>query len=94
MTSDMAHELSSHGVTAVSLYPGLVRTEAVLVAKVFDLSNSESPEFIGRAVAALAADPNVSRRSGAILVAAAVADEYGFADIDGRQPRALTLADV
>lgn len=94
MTSDMAHELKSHGVTAVSLYPGLVRTEAVLAAKVFDLSNSESPEFIGRAVAALAADPNVSRRSGAILVAAAVAEEYGFTDIDGRRPRALTLADV
>lgn len=94
MASDMAHELKPHGVTAVSLYPGLVRTEAVLAAKVFDLSNSESPEFIGRAVAALAADPEVLRHSGAILVAAAVAEEYGFTDIDGRQPRALTLADV
>jgi NAD(P)-dependent dehydrogenase (short-subunit alcohol dehydrogenase family) len=51
MTADMAHELAPHGVTAVSLYPGLVRTEAVLAAGVFDLSNSESPKFIGRAVA-------------------------------------------
>ena len=51
-------------------------------------------EFIGRAVAALAADPNVSRRTGAVLVAAALAEEYGFTDIDGRQPRPLTLADV
>src|SRR6516164_2626173 len=52
MAADMAHELRPHGVTVVSLYPGLVRTEAVLAAGVFDLSNSESPEFIGRAVAA------------------------------------------
>jgi NAD(P)-dependent dehydrogenase (short-subunit alcohol dehydrogenase family) len=94
MARDMAHELQPHGVTVVSLYPGLVRTEAVLAAGVFDLSNSESPEFIGRAVAALAADPDVLRRSGTVLVAAALAREYGFTDIDGRQPRPLTLADV
>src|SRR5262249_56558609 len=61
MATDMAHELRPHGVTVVSLYPGLVRTEAVLAAGVFDLSNSESPEFIGRAVAALAGDPDPLR---------------------------------
>ena len=94
LAADMAHELRPHGVTVVSLYPGLVRTEAVLAAGVFDLSNSESPEFIGRAVAALAADPDALRRSGSVLVAAALAQEYGFTDIDGRQPRPLTLADV
>jgi NAD(P)-dependent dehydrogenase (short-subunit alcohol dehydrogenase family) len=94
MTADMAHELKPHGVTVVSLYPGLVRTELVLAAKVFDLSNSESPEFIGRVVAALAADADVSRRSGAILVAAAVAEEYGVVDVDGARPRPLALADV
>jgi NAD(P)-dependent dehydrogenase (short-subunit alcohol dehydrogenase family) len=94
MTADMAHELKPHGVTVVSLYPGLVRTELVLAAGIFDLSNSESPEFIGRAVAALANDPQVSRRSGSVMVAAALAEEYGFIDIDGRQPRPLTLADV
>jgi len=94
MASDMAHELRSHGVTVVSLYPGLVRTEAVLAAGVFDLSNSESPEFIGRAVAALAGDPHVAHRSGRVWVAAALAAEYGFTDVDGRQPRPLTLADV
>jgi dehydrogenase/reductase SDR family member 1 len=94
MTADMAHELEPYGVTVVSLYPGLVRTEAVLAAGVFDLSNSESPEFIGRAVAALASDPLVARRNGAVLVAAALAQEYGFIDVDGRQPRPLTLADV
>jgi NAD(P)-dependent dehydrogenase (short-subunit alcohol dehydrogenase family) len=94
MAGDMAHELRPHGVTVVSLYPGLVRTEGVLAAGVFDLSNSESPEFIGRAVAALAADPDVIRRSGAVVVAAALAEEYGFTDVDGRRPRPLTLAEV
>jgi NAD(P)-dependent dehydrogenase (short-subunit alcohol dehydrogenase family) len=94
MAADMAHELKPHGVTVVALYPGLVRTEAVLAAGVFDLSNSESPEFIGRAVAALAGDPQVARRNGSVLVAAALAEEYGFTDIDGRRPRPLTLADV
>jgi dehydrogenase/reductase SDR family protein 1 len=94
MTSDMAHELKAHGVTVVSLYPGLVRTEAVLAAGIFDLSNSESPEFIGRAVAALAADASVLRRSGSVVVAASLAADYGFDDIDGKQPRPLTLADV
>jgi NAD(P)-dependent dehydrogenase (short-subunit alcohol dehydrogenase family) len=94
LAEDMAHELRPHGVAVVSLYPGLVRTEAVLAAGVFDLSNSESPEFTGRAVAALAGDPDVLRRSGSTLVVAALAEEYGFADIDGRQPRPLTLADV
>ena len=94
MASDMAHQLQPHGVTVVSLYPGLVRTEAVLAAGVFDLSNSESPEFIGRAVAALASDSDVSRRSGSVLVAAAVAEEYDITDVDGRRPRPLTLTDV
>jgi NAD(P)-dependent dehydrogenase (short-subunit alcohol dehydrogenase family) len=90
----MAHELRPHGVTAVSLYPGLVRTEAVLAAGVFDLSNSESPQFLGRVIAALAGDPNVGSRSGKVLVAAALAREYGVTDVDGKSPRPLTLADV
>ena len=94
MAADMAHDLTPHGITVVSLYPGLVRTEAVLAAGVFDLSNSESPEFIGRAVAALAADPASLRWSGHVVVAAALAREYGFTDVDGAQPRPLTLAEV
>ena len=54
MTSDMSTELKPHGVAVVSLYPGLVRTEKVMEAAPYlDLSNSESPDFIGRAVAAL-----------------------------------------
>jgi dehydrogenase/reductase SDR family member 1 len=94
MTADMAEELRPHGVAVVSLYPGLVRTEAVLQAAAegwFDLSNSESPEFTGRVVAALARDPALLSRTGRVLVAAAVAEEFGVMDIDGRVPRPLTL---
>jgi NAD(P)-dependent dehydrogenase (short-subunit alcohol dehydrogenase family) len=95
LTADMAAELKPHGVAVVSLYPGLVRTEKVMeAAQWLDLTNSESPEFIGRAVAALAADPEVLRYTGKVLVAAALAHEYGFTDIDGKTPRPLTLADV
>ena len=67
MTSDMAEELRPHGVTVISLYPGLVRTEAVVSSGWFDLSNSESPEFIGRVIAALWRDPGTARtfRAGA-----------------------------
>lgn len=95
LTADMAVELRPHGVTAVSLYPGLVRTEKVMEAAAWlDLSNSESPEYIGRAVVALAADPDVMRYNGTVLVAAGLGAQYGFADTDGKTPRALTLADV
>jgi dehydrogenase/reductase SDR family protein 1 len=95
MTADMATELRPYGVTVVSLYPGLVRTEKVMQAAAWlDLSNSESPEFIGRAVAALAADSDVMRHTGGVRVAAGLAIEYGFRDIDGRAPRPLALTDV
>jgi len=95
MTADMAHELREHTVAAVSLYPGLVRTEKVMEAAAFlDLSNSESPQFIGRAVAALAADSNIMQKSGQVFVAATLAQEYGFTDIDEKQPRPLTLEKV
>jgi NAD(P)-dependent dehydrogenase (short-subunit alcohol dehydrogenase family) len=95
MTADMAVELKPHGVTVVSVYPGLVRTEKVMeAAQWLDLSNSESPEFVGRAVAALASDPDVIRHTGTVLVAAALATEYGFSDLDGTRPSPLTLADV
>jgi NAD(P)-dependent dehydrogenase (short-subunit alcohol dehydrogenase family) len=95
MTADMATELRPHGVTVISLYPGLVRTEKIMEAAEFlDLTNSESPEFIGRAIAALAADPDVLRYTGRALVAAALAKEYGFTDTDGKSPRPLRLEDV
>jgi NAD(P)-dependent dehydrogenase (short-subunit alcohol dehydrogenase family) len=91
----MAYELRDYNVAAVSLYPGLVRTEAVLAAgDYFDLSNSESPQFIGRAVAHLAADSKVIEKSGQVLLAAQLALEYSFTDIDGKQPRPLTVAEA
>jgi NAD(P)-dependent dehydrogenase (short-subunit alcohol dehydrogenase family) len=95
MTADMAAELKPHGVAAVCLYPGMVRTEKVMeAAQWLDLSNSESPEFIGRVVVALATDSDVMRHTGKVLVAAALAREYGLTDVDGKSPRPLTLADV
>jgi dehydrogenase/reductase SDR family member 1 len=95
MTADMAHELCDYNVAVVSLYPGLVRTEKVVEAAAFlDLSNSESPQFIGRAVSGLASDPNIMQKSGQVLVAATLAREYGFKDVDGKQPRPLTLEEV
>src|SRR5512134_693089 len=94
MTEYMAHELKKFNVAVVSLYPGLVRTESVMKnAKHFDMSNSESPQFIGRVVAALAADPDIMKKSGRVLVAAQEALDYGIQDIDGRQPRPLTIED-
>ena len=94
MAADMGHELAEHGVVVASLYPGLVRTEATVAAGVFDFSNSESPEFIGRAVVALADDPEAMRHTGKVLVAAQLGLDYGFTDIDGGVPKPLTLEDV
>ncbi len=94
MSSDMAHELREYGITVVSLYPGLVRTEKVMAAAQggwLDLSNSESPEFAGRVIAALRAQSNLPARSGKILVAAQLAKELGVCDIDGSQPIPLTV---
>jgi dehydrogenase/reductase SDR family member 1 len=95
MTADMAEELRSHGVSVVSLYPGLVRTEKVMEAAAFlDLSNSESPHFVGRVLAGLATDPEVIARTGSVVVAAAYARERGIVDTDGRSPEPLTLEQV
>lgn len=95
MTGDMAWELDKYNVAVVSLYPGLVRTEKVLAAAAYlDLTNSESPQFIGRAVAALATDPNVMEMSGKVLVAAECARKYNFTDIDGKKPTPLRLEDM
>jgi dehydrogenase/reductase SDR family protein 1 len=97
MAADMAQELRPHGVAAIALYPGLVRTERVLEAAsqgVFDLEGSESPEFVGRVVAALAASPQALRRSGQAIVAAELALELGVTDVDGSQPRALSQDDL
>lgn len=97
LTSDIAHELRPHNVAAVSLYPGLVRTEAVIAAArsgVFDLGNSESPEFLGRVAAALYDDRDLIQRSGMVIVAAAAARELGVVDVDGGSPKPLALDEV
>lgn len=95
MTSDMAHEAAKHNIAVISLYPGLVRTESVLrAAEYFDMSNSESPEFTGMVIAALANDPDIMSRTGKVWVGAALAEEYGIRDIDGKQPRPVTLEEA
>ena len=95
MTRDMAEELKPFGVAVVSLYPGLVRTEKVMEAAGYlDLSNSESPQFSGRAIAALVTDPSILSQTGSVIVAADCAARYGFTDVDGRRPRALMIDDV
>jgi NAD(P)-dependent dehydrogenase (short-subunit alcohol dehydrogenase family) len=97
----LAHELRPYGATAVSLTPGWLRSEAMLEAYGVGESNwrdaiarsphfaiSESPAFVGRAVAALARDPEVSRWNGASLSSGQLAKVYGFTDRDGSQPDA------
>jgi NAD(P)-dependent dehydrogenase (short-subunit alcohol dehydrogenase family) len=90
----MAHDLRERGVTSVAIAPGFMRTERVLAAhedQPFDLSVTESPEYLGRAIAHLAADPARFQRSGELLTAGDLARGYGFTDVDGRQPETFTL---
>ena len=101
MAFALAHELEPHGATAVSLTPGWLRSEAMLDAyKVTEASwrdatkvqphfaISETPAFIGRAVAALAADPEVKRWNGKSLSSGELTKVYGFTDADGSRPDA------
>ncbi len=88
MSYGMSLELRKHGITAVALAPGWVRSERVMAAHEthpFDISGTESPEYIGRAVRALAADPDAMRWSGQVLTAGQLAEVYDFTDIDGRR---------
>ena len=88
LTLSTAEELRAHRVAVVSLWPRLTRTAAVLAhPELFpDPSRGWSPEFNGRLVAALAADPLVIEKSGRALDIAEVANEYGITDSDGRSP--------
>jgi NAD(P)-dependent dehydrogenase (short-subunit alcohol dehydrogenase family) len=94
-------ELEPNGVTSLSLTPGFLRSEEMLdhfqvtednwrdaIAEDRWFSISETPRYIGRAVAALAADPEVSRWSGKALSSGVLAKHYGFTDVDGSQPEA------
>jgi NAD(P)-dependent dehydrogenase (short-subunit alcohol dehydrogenase family) len=96
----MALELQPHNVAAVALSPGWMRTEAVLRAydtdedhwrEIPDLAHTESVQYVGRAVAALAADPKVIGKSGRTLTVGDLAREYGFTDYDGRKPPAFLM---
>jgi NAD(P)-dependent dehydrogenase (short-subunit alcohol dehydrogenase family) len=101
MAFALAHELQPHKATALSLTPGWLRSEAMLDAYQVGESNwrdatmrsphfaiSESPAFVGRAVVALAQDPDVSRWNGKSLSSGELAKIYGFTDLDGSQPDA------
>jgi NAD(P)-dependent dehydrogenase (short-subunit alcohol dehydrogenase family) len=101
MAFALAHELRPYSATAVCLTPGWLRSEAMLEAYGVTEDNwheatvrsphfaiSESPAFIGRAVAALAQDPHVSRWNGKSLSSGQLAKIYGFTDLDGSQPDA------
>jgi NAD(P)-dependent dehydrogenase (short-subunit alcohol dehydrogenase family) len=88
LTEQMADDLRPHGVACVAVSPGFMQVERT------DLSperaaEAESPEFPGRAVAALAADPNVLEKSGRVLTTPELAREYGFTDLDGKQQSAF-----
>jgi NAD(P)-dependent dehydrogenase (short-subunit alcohol dehydrogenase family) len=108
MTADMDHELRELGVTVVSLWPGLVSTEIVTLGArqvdgravldlpgegAFDLANAESPRFVGRGVVALATDARTGTFSGRAVTTLALAEHYGFTDVDGRLPRASIRGD-
>lgn len=95
----MAEELRSHGITSLAVTPGFLRSEAMLehfgvteenwrdaAEEDRHFLHSETPAFVGRAVAALAADPEVFSKTGGIFSSWGLSREYGFTDKDGRRP--------
>ena len=101
MAFALGHELGPRGATAVALTPGWMRSEIMLdhygvreenwrdaLDRVPHFAVSESPRYVGRAVAALAADPGVARFNGRSLSSGGLAREYGFTDLDGSRPDA------
>lgn len=95
----LATELKKHKISAVALTPGFIRSEAMLdyfgvteanwqdaVKKRPDFSESETPFYTGRAVVALATDRKIAKKSGRVFAAWDLGPEYGFTDVDGRQP--------
>lgn len=95
----MAQDLRPHNVVALAVTPGFLRSEEMLdyfgvtktnwqdaVRQEPHFIASETPFFVGRAVAALAADPNIAQRAGGVYASWTLSDEYGFKDIDGSSP--------
>jgi NAD(P)-dependent dehydrogenase (short-subunit alcohol dehydrogenase family) len=99
----MAQDLRPHGVVAVAVSPGWMRTEFVLAGHHTDeehwmevpaLAGTESPRYAGRAVVALASDSDVIEKSGRVFRVGDLAVEYGFTDVDGRRVPAFELPDT
>ncbi|MEU1269288.1 SDR family oxidoreductase [Streptomyces sp. NPDC005799] len=101
MAFALGHELGPRGATAVALTPGWLRSEIMLdqfgvrednwrdaLTEVPHFAISETPRYVGRAVAALAADPEVARFNGRSLSSGGLAQVYGFTDLDGSRPDA------
>lgn len=101
MAFALGHELGPRGATAVALTPGWLRSEMMLdgygvtednwrdaLDTVPHFAISETPRYVGRAVAALAADPDVARHNGTSLSSGGLAQVYGFTDLDGSRPDA------
>eukprot|EP00276_Gloeochaete_wittrockiana_P004101 CAMPEP_0184658484 /NCGR_PEP_ID=MMETSP0308-20130426/25564_1 /TAXON_ID=38269 /ORGANISM="Gloeochaete witrockiana, Strain SAG 46.84" /LENGTH=294 /DNA_ID=CAMNT_0027097501 /DNA_START=96 /DNA_END=977 /DNA_ORIENTATION=+ len=97
LAKDMAHDLYRYNVASISLWPGAVKTERLVrewarlkaVGRKEPFVLTEYPLFSGRAVAALAADKNIMRKTGDILLTAELAEEYGFRDQDDTQPASM-----
>ena len=89
MTADMAHELQRYHVSVVGLCPDIVATEMLMKGRKSETLAKwmESPLFVGRAVVALASDPQIQAKTGQVYRTRALAQEYGFTDIDGHQPK-------
>jgi NAD(P)-dependent dehydrogenase (short-subunit alcohol dehydrogenase family) len=91
----MVAEAKAHKIAVVTLMPGFIRTEGVVrdighdekLKKTFRFDLSETPEFLGRGVAALAADAKVMWKTGKVWLVADLAEEYGFTGVDGKVPR-------
>jgi NAD(P)-dependent dehydrogenase (short-subunit alcohol dehydrogenase family) len=98
MMADMAADLRPHGVAAVSVWPGFVRTDESRATPEDQfpphiraiLPDFESPEFTGLVIAALLGDPERMALSGRALIGAELGRRYGIRDIDGKQPRDWT----
>ena len=91
MASDMAHELAGTGVSTLSLWLGLIRTEVLLSTGMedfngFPLARAEDPTFVGRVIAALADDPDLGRMSGSTVITAEYGREKGIRNDDGEVP--------
>lgn len=91
MASDMAHDLTGTGVSTLSLWLGLIRTELILSLGMddfngFPLGRAEDPTFVGRVIAALAEDPGLATMSGSTVITAEYGREHGIVNDDGQAP--------